>query len=118
MLKISFSETSTERRMTLKGQMIGTEVRQLRTICTRVRNELDGRLLVIDIKGVALINQEGENLLFELINWGAKLRPEGALAQGVVQQLAKRSKKQASDLIDSSLNDAIDEERREPPPCF
>lgn len=111
MLKISISETSTERKMSLKGQMIGTDVRELRTICTRLKGKLDGRALVIDIKGVALINQEGENLLLELINWGAKLRPEGALAQCVLQQLAKRSKKPVSDLIDSSLEHAIDEER-------
>jgi len=115
MLKISFSETSSERRMALKGQMIGTDVRELRTICTRLRDELGGRELVIDIKGVALINQEGENLLVELINWGAKLRAEGALAQGVLQQLAKRSKKQVSDLIDSSLREGIDEQRSAPP---
>jgi hypothetical protein len=68
MLKISITETSTERRMVLKGQMIGTDVRELRTICTRLRDELDGRALV--------------------------------------EQLAKRSKKQESDLIDSSLKDA------------
>jgi hypothetical protein len=72
--------------------MIGTDVRDLRTICTRLRDELGRRTLVVDIKNVILINQEGENLLLQLINRDAKLRPEGALAQGVVQQFARRSK--------------------------
>jgi hypothetical protein len=58
--------------------------------------------LIIDIKDVMLISQEGENALLQLINHGAKFRPDGVLAKLILQQLAHRSKKQLSDLIDAN----------------
>jgi len=61
---------------------------------------LKGRALIIDMKDVMLISQEGENALLQLIDHGAKFRPEGALAKLILQQLAHRSKKQLCDLID------------------
>lgn len=72
-------------------------------MCARLKSELKGRALVIDIKDVTLISQEAENALLGLIiNQGAKLPPHGLLAKCVLQHLAHRSKKQVSELIDSS----------------
>jgi hypothetical protein len=104
MLKISITETATEYRLALKGGMVGSGLTELTTICTRLRAGLRGRMLVIDIKDVMLISQEGENCLLELINNGARLRPEGVLANRVLQQLAYRSKKKLGDLINTSAN--------------
>ena len=68
-------------------------------MCAPLMAELEGRALIIDIRDVVLISQEGENVILLLVNQGAKLRPQGVLAECVIQQLAHRSKKQASDLI-------------------
>lgn len=78
--------------------MVGIGITQLRTICDRLKSELKGRSLIIDMKDVMLISQEGENALLQLIDHGAKFRPDGALAKLILQQLAHRSKKQLSDL--------------------
>src|SRR5215813_10551632 len=102
MLNISVTETSTQCRLVLKGRMVGTGVTELRTIWALLNAELRSRALVIDIKDVMLISQEGENVLLQLINHGAKLRPEGVLAKGLLRQLARRSKKRPSDFIDVS----------------
>jgi hypothetical protein len=58
--------------------------------------------LIVDMKDVMLISQEGENTLLQLINHGAKFCPGGVLAKLILQQLAHRSKKQLSDPIDGS----------------
>jgi hypothetical protein len=102
MLKISLVETSTHCRMVLEGRMIGAGVRELKTLSTRLKSELKVGALVIDIRNVVLISQEGENALLRLINQGAKLGTEGVLAKCIVQQLAHRSKRQISDLVDAS----------------
>jgi DNA-directed RNA polymerase specialized sigma24 family protein len=102
MLKISKRETPTQCRLILEGRMVGTCVTELSTMCALLKTELRGRTLVIDIKDVVVISQEGENVLLQLIDHGAKLRPEGLLAKGLVRQLAQRSKKQVSELIDPS----------------
>src|SRR5262249_33451890 len=54
-------------------------------------------------------SQEGENVLLQLINHGAKLRPEGVLAKSLLRQLARRSKKRLSDLIDVASPSAREE---------
>jgi hypothetical protein len=86
----------------LEGRIAGTGITKLSTICARLKSELKGRALIIDLKDVVLISQEGENALLQLINHGAKFRPDGASAKLIVQQLAHRSKKQLSNLIDES----------------
>jgi hypothetical protein len=102
MLKLFLSKTSTQCRVILEGRMVGTGITKLGTVCARLKSELKGRALIIDIKDVMLISQEGENALLQLINRGAKFRPDGALAKLILQQLAHRSKKKLSDLIDGS----------------
>jgi hypothetical protein len=82
--------------------MVGTGITKLGTICARLKSELKGRALIIDMKDVMLISQEGENAVLQLINHGAKFGPDGVLAKLILQQLAHRSKKQLSDLIDGS----------------
>lgn len=104
MLKISIAEKSNECRLVLKGEMLGSGLAELTAICMRLKVGLRGRVMVIDIKDVMRISQEGENSLLELINNGAKLRPEGVLANSVLQQLAYRSKKQVNDLIGMSAD--------------
>ena len=71
-------------------------------MCARLKPELTGRTLIIEMQDVVLVSQEGENTLLQMINQGAKFRVQGVLASGYFQQLADRSNKQVSDLIDTS----------------
>ena len=101
MLKISIIDTPTQCQVVLEGRMVETGIKQLNTLCTRLKSELKIRALVIDIKNMVLISQEGENALLRLIPQGAKLGTEGVLAKCIVQQLAHRSKRQVCDLVDA-----------------
>lgn len=101
MLKISLTHTPTQCRVVLAGRMVGTGINELRTMCARLTSELKGRALVIEMKEVVLISQEGENTLLQLIHQGAKFHAQGVLARRILQHLAHRSNKQVSDLIDT-----------------
>jgi hypothetical protein len=100
MLKISITDKGAQRRLILEGKLIAPWVAELRTACSKAKAELDGRELVIDIENVMVISQEGENALLQLINDGAKFRCRGVLTKHVLQQLARRSKKNGNDLTD------------------
>ena len=59
------------------------------TDCVRKRkNGLDGRGLVIDVKNLTGISQEGEDVLLALMNEGAKFRCRGVFAKQILRQLA------------------------------
>src|SRR5215472_4171256 len=75
MLKIFLFEAPTHCRVVLEGRMVGTGMKKLMTICAGPKSELKGRKLIIDMKDVMLISQEGEKALLQLINYGAKIRP-------------------------------------------
>src|ERR1700676_1246291 len=91
MLKISVIDSRTERRLVLEGKLIAAWVAELRTAWKTVDEEIGGRVLVIDLENVAIISQEGENVLLELMNAGAKFRCSGVLTKHVIEELRRRS---------------------------
>jgi len=93
MLKISVVEGRTQRRLVLEGRLIAPWVAELRTEWKRVRSELDGRELVIDMENVIAMSQEAENTLLEMMDEGARFRCNGVLTKHVLQQLMRRRKK-------------------------
>ena len=64
---------------------------ELRSACENVNTDLLGRKLVIDMRHVTAISQEGENVLFELIQKGVKFRCRGVFTKHVLKQLARRA---------------------------
>jgi hypothetical protein len=73
-LKISVVESLSERRLILEGKLFAPWVTELRTACEQARADLQDRDLVIDLKNLTAISQEGENVLRELINERVKFR--------------------------------------------
>jgi hypothetical protein len=102
MLKISLTDTRTQRRLILEGKLIAPWVAELRAVWTRVKVELNGRELVIDMGDVITVSQEAENTLLEMMDAGATFRCRGVLTKHVVQQLARRNKKNANEVIDTA----------------
>lgn len=96
MLKISVFDSCTECRLVLEGKLIAPWVAELRTVWKAVKEEIKGRALVVDLGNVAVISQEGENALLELMNKGAKFRCSGVLTKHVIQDLRRRSKRDSS----------------------
>ena len=91
MLKISIIEGDTERRLIVEGKLVGPWVAELRSACENGGTELFGRKLVIDMRHVLAISQEGENVLFELIQKGVKFRCRGVFTKQVMKQVTRRA---------------------------
>src|SRR5580704_18048850 len=115
MLKISLIDNARQRRVIVEGKLIAPWTAELRNACQEATADLRGRELVIEMKHVTTISQEGENLILELINGGIRFRCHGVFSKHVVKELIRRASRnlgiRASDSIgsiSSSEEEAID----------
>jgi hypothetical protein len=91
MLKISIIEGHTERRLIVEGKLVGPWVAELRSACEKVNTGLSGRKFVIEMRHLTAISQEGENVLFELIQKGVRFRCRGVFTKHIVKQVSRRA---------------------------
>jgi len=91
MLKISIVEGSNERRLIVEGKLVGPWAAELKSVCENTSQELRDRALVIDMRHLTAISQEGENVLVELIQKGVKFRCRGVFTKHVLKQVARRA---------------------------
>jgi hypothetical protein len=93
MLKISLIERNWHRRLIVEGKLIAPWAAELKSACEKARADLCGRELVVEMKHITTISQEGENVIVELINAGTKFRCDGVFTKHVVKQLTRRVSK-------------------------
>jgi len=93
MLKISTIESPSQRRLVLEGKLIAPWAAEVRTEYQKAGGELDGRELVIDVRHLSAISQEGENVLLELMNSGVKFRCCGVFTKHVLKELTRRTRR-------------------------
>lgn len=98
MLRISILEDGRQRRLILEGALIGPWVAELRTAYYRARADLQHRQLVLDVKNLTAISQEGENALLELMREEVTFRCSGVFTKHVVAQLAGRARRYCPDV--------------------
>jgi len=91
MLRIFIVESLFDCRLIVEGKLIAPWAAELRAECTKARQDLRGRELVIDVRNVSTISQEGENVLLELMNEGVNFRCRGAFTRQVLKQLHRRA---------------------------
>ena len=65
MLNISIVEGPKLRRVVVEGKLVAPWAAEMKTVCETSRADLKGRELVIEMKNLTAISQEGENLLLE-----------------------------------------------------
>jgi hypothetical protein len=94
---ISIVDTRTQRRLFLEGKIIAPWTAELRATCERARAGLDGRELVIHVRDLTAVSQEGENVLLELMNDGIKFRSTGVFSKHLLAQLARRKRKNSQE---------------------
>jgi len=93
-MKISLVDGPTQRRLVVEGKLISPWAAELRSACEDARVDLDGRELVVEMKQVTTINQEGEKVIVELINAGVKFRCRGVFTRHVLRQLSRRARRE------------------------
>lgn len=92
MLKISIYEGRNQRRLIVEGKLIAPWAIELRTAWEKAKADLDGRELIIEIKNLTAIGQEGEDVLLELLNERAKFRCHGVFTKLILKQLVRRAR--------------------------
>jgi hypothetical protein len=91
MLKISQIDSARQRRLIVEGRLIAPWAAELRNACQEARGDLRGRELVVEMKHITTVSQEGENVILELINGGIRFRCSGVFAKQVVKELTRRA---------------------------
>ena len=91
MLKISIIEGHTQRRLIVEGKLVGPWAAELKNTCEEAKAELRGRELVLDMKHLTAISQEGENVLLELMKTGIRFCCRGVFTKHVLKQLSRRA---------------------------
>ena len=102
MLKISLVEGRTRCSLVLEGKLIGPWAAELRTACEKARADFHDRELVVEMKHITTISQEGENVILYLLNEGIKIRCHDVFMKYVLKQLAHRAR--------TNLQEAKDED--------
>jgi hypothetical protein len=93
MLKISILDTPSHRRLVIEGKLIAPWAAELRSVWREARADLNGRELVIDVKGLTAITEDGENVLLELMKEGVRFRSSGVFTKQVLKRLARKNRR-------------------------
>jgi len=91
MLKISLIDRRRQRRLVVEGKLVAPWTAELRNACESARTELRGRELVLELKHITTISQEGENVLIQLLTEGIRVRCGDVFTKHVWKQLARRA---------------------------
>jgi hypothetical protein len=94
MLKILLVDAPTQRRLIVEGKLITPWAAELRSTCEDARVDLGDRELVVELKHVTTISQEGEKVIVELINAGVKFRCRDVFTRHVLKQLTRRANRE------------------------
>ena len=98
MLRISLIDSRTQRRLILEGRLIAPWATELRNASEKARADLNGRELVIELKHMTAISQEGENVILELINEGVKFCSRGVFTKHVFRELTRRARRDVREM--------------------
>jgi hypothetical protein len=89
-LRITISETPTEKRWTVQGRLVGPWVAELRTSWKKTHRDLGGRTCIVDLTDVTLLDKCGERLLRTMSKEGAQFIATGVYIKHVLQQRCAR----------------------------
>jgi len=98
-LKITITETATDRRWTVQGRLVGPWVSELRTTWKRTHRSQDKRACIIDLNDVTFIDKSGERLLRAMSKKGAQLFAKGLYVKHVLEQMKTGGKRGLITLI-------------------
>jgi ABC-type transporter Mla MlaB component len=87
MLKITITDTPSERRITLSGKLTGAWIQELRKVWEECRAQAPTRKTVCDLNDVIQIEESANSLLIEMMAEGTELVSHGTLNGWLIQSL-------------------------------
>ena len=76
----------------VEGKLIAPWPAELISACEKARVDLRGRELVIEMKHITMISQEGEDVILGLIKSGIRFRSSGVFTKHVLKELTRRAR--------------------------
>jgi anti-anti-sigma regulatory factor len=104
MLKISLVDSQRQRRMIVEGMLIVPWTAELADECEKARANLQGRELVVDLRGLTAISREGESVLLQLMRNKITLQC-GVYMRELLRQLSRDTRRTSQESVEV-LNDA------------
>ena len=89
MLKISIIDSKAQRRLVVEGKLIAPWTAELHSAWRKATTDLKGRELVVDVKGLTAITEDGEKVLMEQMKAGVRFRSSGVFTKQVLKRLAR-----------------------------
>jgi hypothetical protein len=90
MLKISILDTQSRRRLVVEGKLAAPWANELASVWRKATADSDGRDVVIFVKCLTVITEDGENVLLGLMKEGAKFHSSGVFTKQVLNRLARK----------------------------
>jgi len=87
MLKITTVKTDRRCRLILEGELLSPWVAELKREWNDARVSAGGLTLMVDLRNVTTISQEGKDILLDMMSEGARFVCGGVLNRHVLQQL-------------------------------
>lgn len=91
MLKVTITETPTERRFIVEGRLVEPWVKELETAWQETVSTQNGRACVFDLNGVTFVDKRGESLLRALWKAGAQFTARGVYTKHVLAEVEGRA---------------------------
>ena len=104
MLKISILDTASCRRLVIEGKLVAPWASELAIVWRRAKSDLNNRELVVDVKGLTAITEDGENVLLDLMKDGASFRSSGVFTKQVLKRLARKIRREAEEATSGGRN--------------
>jgi anti-anti-sigma regulatory factor len=89
-LRISIVDKPKQLRLVLEGMLVTPWAAELKKACDKARAERNGRELLVELKNLVAISEDGENVLLGLMNDGVKLCSQDIFTKGMLRQIARR----------------------------
>ena len=90
MLKISILDTQSRRRLVVEGKLVAPWAAELTSVWRKAMADPDGRDVVIYVKCLTAITEDGENVLLELMKEGARFHSSGVFTKQVLKRLTRK----------------------------
>ena len=87
---ISIVEDRSQCTLVLEGELSAPSIVEFRNACERAKTDPKHRELVVQIRNLTTISQEGENLLLDLMKEGVRFQCSGVFTRQVIRQLFRR----------------------------